>query len=517
MGIHKTRKSIRKPRKTNKPRKTKKSRKTTRRRSRKFTGGDLVFTPDNDSLRQAIGEYSLNKNAAIARYGKMQDWNTVNVTNTSKIFSAYTFNNVDDLVENWDVSNVTDMSFMFSGIISNFNQPLSRWDVSSVVKMNNMFSNCKNFNQPLNGWTHFSNVRDMSDMFENCYAFNQPLNNLDVSNVRDMSNMFYNCRKFNQSLNEWQVSNVREMSGMFENCHEFNQPLNNWNVSNVTTMSYMFYRCHKFNQPLNNWNVLNVRDMSGMFEDCRKFNQPLDNWNVSNVTTMSNMFYLCNQFNQPLDNWDVSNVTDMSNMFNHCLSYVVLPTWYQAPQPSQLLPELFQYASVEPEQIDKKNTIDITGKTVFDFIMYEDVPITEYLQENSDAIVFYYLGKFYAVKKGELEKAVIDKSFVKYVCPVTGSMRDIVKTVPYLYGRALGIECGLIKLSQIKQIIQSNDIKFVEIVKTDEYAKSTASLSMLLPGANAVGASHCQEGQDAPIVKLYTFEPTNIPPVEPPF
>ena len=448
MGIHKkTRKSIRKPRKTNKSRKSRKYKKTIRRRSRKFTGGDLVFTPDDESIRQAIREYSSNRtnNAAIARYGKMKDWNTINVTDMNGLFRMYIFKNMDEFIGNWDVSNVTDMSSIFFG--------------------------CNNFNQPLNNW--------------------------NVSNVTNMKWMFYRCYKFNQPLNNWNVSNVRDMSGMFSGCRIFNQPLDNWNVSSVKAMREMFINCYQFNQPLNNWNV-------------------------SRVVDMSSMFFSCTNFNQPLDNWNVSRVVDMSSMFNHCLSYVVLPTWYQGPQhqqqqPSQLLqqqriqqvrrqePELFQYASVEPEQIDKKNTIDITGKTVFDFIMYEDVPITEYLQENSDAIVFYYLGKFYAVKKGELEKAVIDKSFVKYVCPVTGSMRDIVKTVPYLYGRALGIECGLIKLSQIKQLIESN-IKYVEIVKTDEYAKSTASLSMLLPGANAVGASHCQEGQDAPIVKLYTFE-----------
>jgi len=114
-----------------------------------------------------------------------------------------------------------------------------------------------------------------------------------------------------------------------------------------------------------------------------------------------------------------------------------------------------------------------------------------------------------------LEKAVIDKNVVKYVCPTVGTMKGIVRTVPYLYGRALGIECGLIKLSQIKQII-ANNIKYVEIVNTDQQANSTASLSMLLPGANSVSSSHCQEGQDADINVLYTFEPTNEPPVEQP-
>ena len=33
---------------------------------------------------------------------------------------------------NWDVSNVTDMSYMFYEV-KEFNQPLNNWDVSNVI------------------------------------------------------------------------------------------------------------------------------------------------------------------------------------------------------------------------------------------------------------------------------------------------------------------------------------------------------------------------------------------------
>lgn len=69
-------------------------------------------------------------------------------------------------IENWDVSNVTDMSYMFRGC-KDFNQPLNNWDVSSVTNMSRMFIGCKNFNQPLKNWD-VSSVTDMSGMFYNC-------------------------------------------------------------------------------------------------------------------------------------------------------------------------------------------------------------------------------------------------------------------------------------------------------------------------------------------------------------
>ena len=55
------------------------------------------------------------------------------------------------------------------------------------------------FNQPLNNW-NVSKVKDMVFMFYNASSFNQPLNNWNVSNVTDMDSMFYEATSFNQPL-----------------------------------------------------------------------------------------------------------------------------------------------------------------------------------------------------------------------------------------------------------------------------------------------------------------------------
>ena len=44
-------------------------------------------------------------------------------------------------ISKWDVSNVTDMSFMFCGCRS-FNQPLANWDVSKVTYNSNILYKC---------------------------------------------------------------------------------------------------------------------------------------------------------------------------------------------------------------------------------------------------------------------------------------------------------------------------------------------------------------------------------------
>jgi len=68
-----------------------------------------------------------------------------------------------------------------------------------------MFKNAESFDQPLNNWD-VSNVTNMWSMFDGASFFNQPLNNWDVSNVTSMSEMFWKASSFNQPLDKWDVA-----------------------------------------------------------------------------------------------------------------------------------------------------------------------------------------------------------------------------------------------------------------------------------------------------------------------
>ena len=125
---------------------------------------------------------------------------------------------------------------------------------------------------PIGTWK-VSNVSDMSELFTG-RDFNEDISSWDVSNVKTMRNMFLGCTNFNngeQPLN-WNVSNVKNMVGMFNGCKVFNQPLTwdrgHWNVSKVTHMMFMFRGCTNFNnggQPLN-WDVSNVENMMNIIQ-----------------------------------------------------------------------------------------------------------------------------------------------------------------------------------------------------------------------------------------------------------
>ena len=119
--------------------------------------------------------------------------NTSKITDMSNLFKYIDLYNVNFDVSKWDVSNVENTSFMFTGFVK-FNCDLSNWDVSKVTNMNYMFYNCENFDYDLSKWD-VSNVLNMICMFGNCKNFKGiGLDNWNVSKVKHMQNMLNGCK-----------------------------------------------------------------------------------------------------------------------------------------------------------------------------------------------------------------------------------------------------------------------------------------------------------------------------------
>ena len=85
----------------------------------------------------------------------------------------------------WDVSSVTDMSYMF-GHAKSFNQPIGNWDTSIVTNMAEMFRYATDFNHNISNWD-VDNVTNHDKIFESSYIsggykphkFGGPLNPYD--------------------------------------------------------------------------------------------------------------------------------------------------------------------------------------------------------------------------------------------------------------------------------------------------------------------------------------------------
>ncbi len=161
-----------------------------------------------------------------------------------------TFGNALNMVYNAtdvpDLSNVTDMSFMFSNATS-FNGDISGWDTKNVTNMISMFHQATSFNGDISGW--------------------------NTSNVTDMTNMLYSASSFDQDLGGWDIGNAQEMNAMLGNsgmsAQNFSNTLIGWAAQevqpNITLGAAGLYLCNNDGQGIvalttltgepNNWNI----------------------------------------------------------------------------------------------------------------------------------------------------------------------------------------------------------------------------------------------------------------------
>ena len=247
---------------------------------------------NNRSLKLAVDEWNEDPNIAANKFGH---------------------------ISNWNVSNVTNMSYLFDGH-SKFNEDISGWKTEKVKNFSGMFNNAELFNQNINCWDT-SNATKMKNMFKGATSFNQPLADWDVSQVITMEGLFEDAKAFNQPISDWDVSKVTNMKALFNGATSFNQSIENWNVSNVSNMWVMFAYAISFNKPLNKWDVRKVKTMQGMFAEAESFNQSINNWDVGNVRSMQAMFNRAKSFNQDISSWDTSkvvyNIGDGIKSFNN--------------------------------------------------------------------------------------------------------------------------------------------------------------------------------------------------------
>lgn len=210
------------------------------------------------------------------------------------------FDEVLDLTD-LDVSNITDMSRLFSGdyidaecsndpikkeLIFFFNKPyivnISNWNTSKVVDMSLMFEATK-IKVDI---SHFdtSNVENMSSMFMES-AFNGDISNWDVSKVRNMKYMFHSSR-FDGDISEWDVSSVEKMQWMFTGT-DFNQDISSWEVANVKNMIGMFYNA-RFSYDISTWEMpknTKTREMFGELKPLRFY--------IKALRTKNNSYQFC--------------------------------------------------------------------------------------------------------------------------------------------------------------------------------------------------------------------------------
>lgn len=138
-----------------------------------------------------------------------------------------------------DVSNITDLSWLFAGIEDLGEVDVSRWDVSKCENMEGMFSRCNIENIDLSKW-NVGNVQDFGQMFDGCRFFNSDITNWDVSSAIWVNAMFAGCKSFNQDIRKWNTEKLEDAHFMFQNAISFSYDLSCWKHDKISNMNNMF-------------------------------------------------------------------------------------------------------------------------------------------------------------------------------------------------------------------------------------------------------------------------------------
>ena len=88
----------------------------------------------------------------------------------------------------WDVSRVTDMSFLFQGK-TQFNVDISQWEMSQVTNVQGMFHGAARFDQNIGQW-EMSQVMDARGMFDGASSFLQDITGWTLASGADTTGMF---------------------------------------------------------------------------------------------------------------------------------------------------------------------------------------------------------------------------------------------------------------------------------------------------------------------------------------
>ena len=148
-----------------------------------------VSNIDTSKTKELIGVFSECTN--LTEINGLENWDTSNVTSLSGLFSQTKVTKIEG-VENWDTSNVKSLSALFNNCINlenvNF---IKNWDLSKVTSMERTFSGCDSLTEiDLRG----VNTESLTSMFQFCTGSENlekiDLRGCDLSKVTTMHSAF---------------------------------------------------------------------------------------------------------------------------------------------------------------------------------------------------------------------------------------------------------------------------------------------------------------------------------------
>lgn len=258
----------------------------------------------------------------------------VNLSGSAKgLFSNLTNLKTIEGLENVDVTNVTDMSYLFNGDTNLTRLDLSYWAPKNTTDMNHMFSNCTNLervyikdnkNDSTGNVFDVSNVTNMSAMFQGdkslIYFGDHASSNSVEATENDIKNGMYVA-----NLVYLTTDKVTDMSYMFQGCSSLIKIDFGVNTNSLKTFSHFAADCDHLmvftEESVDDCTTSNVADWSYMFANDPELNEVQATFAVDEDkyidSTATHMFYNDSKLGEVLFS-GYGYLTDTSYMFAGC-------------------------------------------------------------------------------------------------------------------------------------------------------------------------------------------------------
>ena len=181
------------------------------------------------------------------------------------------------------------------------------------------------------------NVTDISYMFCGCYSliYLPDISGLNTVNIYKLTKIFCGCSSLKSlpDISNWNTENIIYMDSLFSGCVSLiSLPnISNWNTKNVITMYFMFNDCKSLISlpDISRWNTKNVVLMGGMFSNCTSLKSlpDISRWNTKKLINLAHMFYNCSSLKSlpDISRWNTENVMTFKDMFHNCTSLKSIP------------------------------------------------------------------------------------------------------------------------------------------------------------------------------------------------
>jgi len=218
-------------------------------------------------------------------------------------------------VNQWGTGEWRSMAYAFAGAYSLASLPASSPNFGNTpnISATHAFDTIDNIGSGIENWDT-TNITDMSYMLANNYSFDGNISGWNTENVTTMAHMFDGAYLFNQDISEWDTSGVEDFNSMFMYTYAFDGDISDWNTESALTMASMFSNANLFNKNLINWETGSVTDFSNMFRGAVSFTGDVSTWDTSSATNISGMFNYATNFDGDVSGWDVSNIQNASQM-----------------------------------------------------------------------------------------------------------------------------------------------------------------------------------------------------------